>query len=89
MATSYYFWGHQRVGLLREREKMVYCCMPLFLPYFSLFVLLLSFFFFVLFFLLLVSYYSPAMGCSLFLVFPFPRSLSLGAYYSLTMGFLP
>ena len=31
MATSYYFWGHQRVGLLRGREKMVYWCMPLFL----------------------------------------------------------
>ena len=22
MATSYYFWGHQRMGLLREREKI-------------------------------------------------------------------
>ena len=34
MTTSYYFWEHQRVGLLRGREKMVYWCMPLFLPHF-------------------------------------------------------
>ena len=43
---------------------------------FSLFFLPLSFFFSVLF-LLLISYYSPAVGCSPFLVFPFPESLSL------------
>ena len=55
---------------------------------FSLFVLSLSFFLYV-FSLLLVSYYSPAVGCSPFLVFPFPGYLSLGAYYSLTMGFPP
>ena len=55
---------------------------------FSLFVLPLSLFLYVLS-LLLVSYYSPAMGCSPFLVFPFPRYLSLGAYYFLTMGFPP
>ena len=89
MATSYYFYGHQRVGLLRGREKMVYWCMPLFLPYFlSLFYHFFSFFLSILS-LLLVSYYSPAMGCSPFLVFPFPGFLSLGAYYSLTMGFPP
>ena len=55
---------------------------------FSLFVLPLSFFISILF-LLLVSYYSPVMGCFPFLVFPFPGFLSLGAYYSLTMGFPP
>ena len=55
---------------------------------FSLFVLPLSFFLFVLS-LLLVSYYSPAVGCSPFLVFPFPGYLSLGAYYSFTTGFSP
>ena len=53
---------------------------------FSLFVLPLSFFLSVLS-LLLVFYYSPAVCCSPFLVFPFPGSLSLGAYYSLTMSF--
>ena len=61
--------------------------MPLFLPYF-LFVLPLSFFLYVLS-LLLVSYYSPAVSYSPFLAFPFPGYLSLGAYYSLTMGFPP
>ena len=55
---------------------------------FSLFVLPLSFFLSVLS-LFLVSYYSPAMGCSPFLVFPFPGYLSLGAYYPFTMGFPP
>ena len=55
---------------------------------FSLFVLPLSFFLYVLS-LLLVSYYSPAVGCSPFLVFPFPGYLSLGAYYSLTLDFPP
>ena len=58
------------------------------LAIFSLFVLPLSFFLSVLS-LLLVSYYSPAVGCSPFLVFPFPEYLSLGAYYSLTMSFPP
>ena len=55
---------------------------------FSLFVLPLSFFLYVLS-LLLVSYYSPVVGCSPFLVFPFLGYLSLGAYYFLTMGFPP
>ena len=55
---------------------------------FCLFFVPLSFFLSVLS-LLLVSYYSPVVGCSLFLVFPFPGYLSLGAYYSLTMGFPP
>ena len=55
----------------------------------SLFVLPLSFFLSLCSSLLLVSYYSPAVGCSPFLVFPFPGFLSLGAYYSLTMGFSP
>ena len=54
----------------------------------TLFLSLRSFFT-LSFLLLLVSYYSPAVGCSPFLVFPFPRSLSRGAYYSLTMGFPP
>ena len=53
---------------------------------FSLFILPLSFFLSVLS-LLLVSYYSSVVGCSPFLVFPFPGYLSLGVYYSLTMGF--
>ena len=55
MATSYYFWGHQRVGLLIGREKMVYWCMPLFV--FSLFFLPLSFFLSILFLLLISNYY--------------------------------
>ena len=55
---------------------------------FSLFILPLSFFLSVLS-LLLVFYYSLAMCCSPFVVFPFPGFLSLGAYYSLTMGFPP
>ena len=55
---------------------------------FSLFVLPLSFFLSILSFFL-VSYYSLAMGCSPFLVFPFFGYLSLGAYYSLIMGFPP
>ena len=64
MATSYYFWGHQRVGSLRGREKMVHWCIHLFLPYFlSSFYHFLSFFLSVLS-LLLVSYYSPVVGCS-------------------------
>ena len=84
MATIYYFWKLQRVGLLRGREKMVYWCMPLFLPHFPS-----SFSFSVFFFLLLVSNYYLAVGCSPFLVFLFPGYLSLGAYYSLTMGFPP
>ena len=54
----------------------------------SLFVLPLSFFLSILSFFL-VSYYSLAMGCSPFLVFPFFGYLSLGAYYSLIMGFPP
>ena len=53
---------------------------------FSLFVLPLSFFLSVLS-LLLVFYYSLTVCCSPFVVFPFLVSLSLGAYYSLTMGF--
>ena len=68
MATSYYFGEHQRVGLLRGREKMVYWCMPLFLPYF-----LSSFYHFLYFtpflFLLLVSYYFLAMDCPPFGLF--------------------
>ena len=69
MATSYYFWGHQRVGLLRETEKMVYWCMPLFLLYFiSSFYHFLSFTPFFFFFLLLVSY-SLVVGCSSFGLF--------------------
>ena len=64
MATSYYFWGLQRMGLLRGREKMVYWCMPLFLLCFlSSFYHFLSF---SPFFLFLVSYYSLAIGCSPF-----------------------
>ena len=57
-------------------------------------IFLSSFYHFLSFFLsilslLLVSYYSPAVGCSPLLVFPFPGYLSLGAYYSLTMNFPP
>ena len=52
-----------------------------------------SLFFFFLcvpfFFLLLVSNYYLAVGCFSHLgLFPFSRFLSLGIYYSLTMGFL-
>ena len=86
MATSYYFWGHQRVGLLRGREKIVYSCMPLFLPYFlSSFYHFLSFTPFL--FLLLVSY-SLVVGCSPFGLFfawiPLSRFLLLSYY-----GFFP
>ena len=53
---------------------------------FSLFFLPLSFFLSILF-LLLISNYYLAMGCFSHLgLFPF-GSPSLGAYYSLTMGF--
>ena len=55
---------------------------------FSLFILPLSFFLSVLS-LLLVFYYSPAVHCSPFVIFPFLGSLSVGAYYSLTVGFPP
>ena len=51
MATSYYFRRLQRVGLLRGREKMVYWCMPLFLPCF-----LSSFYHFLSFFLSIRSF---------------------------------
>ena len=88
MATSYYFLGISKSGFAKRKEKdglLMHTPIP---AVFSLFVLPLSFFLSVLS-LLLVSYYSPAMGCSLFLVFPFPGYLSLGAYYSLTMGFPP
>ena len=64
MATSYYFWGLQRMGLLRGREKMVYWCMPLFLPCFLSSVY--HFLSFSPFFLFLVSYYSLAISCSPF-----------------------
>ena len=84
MDTSYYFQGHQRVGLLREREKMIYWCMPLFLPYFlSLFYHFLSFFLSVLS-LFLVSYYSPAVSCS-----PFWSFLFLGTSLWVLTTFLP
>ena len=50
MTTDYYFWGLQRVGLLRGGEKMVYWCMPLFLPCFlSSFYQFLSLFLSILF----------------------------------------
>ena len=56
---------------------------------FSLFVLPLSFFLSVLS-LLLVSYHSPTIGCSPLFCLSFSWvPLSLGAYYSLTMGFPP
>ena len=88
MATSYYFQGHQRVGLLRGREKMVYWCMPLFLPYFfSSFYHFLSFFLSVLF-LLLISNYYLAVGCFPFGLFfswvPLSRCLLLSYH-----GFFP
>ena len=80
MATSYYFWGHQRVGLLRGREKMVYWCMPLFLPYFlSLFYHFLSFSMFFLysyFLLLFCRGLFPLFGLSFSWV-PFSRCLLL------------
>ena len=92
MTTSYYFWGHQRVGLLRGREKMVYWCMPLFLSYFSLFVLPLSFFlsFFLSVLLLLVFYYSLVVSCSPFGLFfswvPLSRFLLLFYHESFPLG---
>ena len=59
--------------------------MPLFLPrFFS------SFSFSMFFLLLLVSNYYLVVGCFSYLgLFPFSGFLSLGIYYSLTMGFLP
>ena len=88
MATSYYFWGHQRVGLLREREKMVYWCMLLFLLYFlSSFYHFLSFTSFI---LLLVSYCSPVVGCSPFGLFfswvPLYRCLLLSYHEFFPLG---
>ena len=55
---------------------------------FSLFFLPLSFFLSI-FSLLLVSYYSPTVGCSPFLVFPFPGYLSLGCLLLSYHGFSP
>ena len=82
MATSYYFWGHQRVGLLRVREKMVYLCMPLFLPYFLFFLPL--FFFLSVLFLLLISNYYLLVGCFPFGLFfswiPLSRCLLLSCH---------
>ena len=78
------------MGSLRGREKMVYWYMPLFMRYFlSLFYYFLSFSLSV-FSLLLVSYYSPAVDCSPFLVFPFLGSLSLSGCLLLSYhGFPP
>ena len=87
MATSNYFWGHQRVGLLRGREKMVYWCMPIFLSYFLYlfyhFFLSLCSFFTLSFLLLSCRVLFPICGLS------FSWVLSLGAFYYLTMGFPP
>ena len=82
MTTSYYFWRLQKVGLLRGREKMVYWCIPLFLPCFlSSFYQFLSLFLFVLFTLscLLLSYRGLFFSLG---YFPFWIPLSLGASLS-------
>ena len=80
--------GTSKSGLAKREGKDGLLMHAPILAVFSLFVLPLSFFLSVLS-LLLVSYYFPTVGYSPFLVFPFPRYLSLGAYYSLTMGFPP
>ena len=82
MTTSYYFWGLQRMGLLRGREKIVYWCMPLILPCFlSSFYhfFFLSFSFSVLFFTL--SFW--LLSCH-GLFFYFGYFLFLGPFLSLS-----
>ena len=64
MATSYYFWRLQKVGLLREKEKMVYWCMPLFLPRFLSSLSFSVFSFFNLSFLLSCRGLFPLFGLS-------------------------
>ena len=80
--------GTSKSGLAKREGKDGLLMHAPILVVFSLFVLPLSFFLSVLS-LFLISYYSPAMGCSPFLVFPFSEYLSLGAYYFLTMSFPP
>ena len=80
--------GTSKSGLAKREGKdglLMYAPIP---AVFSLFVLPLSFFLSVLSLLLVFNYYL-AVGCSPFLVFLFPGYLSLGAYYSLTMGLPP
>ena len=86
MATDYYFWGISKSGFSKREGKDGLLMHAPNSTIFSLFFLPLSFFHSILF-LLLISNYYLAVGCSPFLVFPFPGSLSLGAYYSLTLGF--
>ena len=81
--------GTSKSGFAKREEKddlLMHAHIPI---AFSLFFLPLSFFLFVLF-LLLISNYYLVMGCFSHLgLFPFLGYLSLGAYYSLTMGFFP